>query len=943
MLTPFGRRTVLLVVVSALLAAAAGASELEPAPLVVVATADSVVVSGGHFALTWSAARGGDLTSIRIHDGVAWHELIAPGMRRISVPGILVYTPQGPYGPFGRGTLTVGDQEPGSVVVTSEMLLVDEKEGSGPLTLRTTYTVYAEGAVFLDLDLTLAAKAKKLTVTRASVGFPVDVTDYTLQFWHWQQSLDRGSGMLEPQPTFTSVYCPNVGLALGTAGTFSNQLQVILESPDSFAGSAAPVVTYIAQGRSFATWLLPENAGPLELTPPFCYTNRWGFLLTRRPQRSRLTGHRLAHWIEEEGDGMVYPSASAIDAMARAGATGLVLGPGWRARGGRDGNIPVDEADFRRLIADAKAAGLICLATVYPEGPDGDGEALGLWARDHGLAGLLIAQASTHYQTFARGRSGYPARASFEWMRALRRGLGPTGIIIVHPGLEVPDLTFGLLADGVAFGRERADWRAARSTLSNEYLGGAAYAVPCPLATDVPMQTNLAVAIAAATGSVPLVPAGYGASRSIYAARYALPLWQLMRLVGPGPGVEVRAAGIGAVSASSNVNFWSIVYRMSDDEALLVTSNLSPADQDSSAIWIDFPALGFSGEYDVEYLRADSMEEFTVRHLGSTTSGRLRTDPVVRHGVRGYLFVRGEMPARTAQGLDQGLKTASVFFDRQAPEPVTGLVAAPVTGGLSLSWDPAADNQHVVNYRIYRSADPAFKRAADIGHIGDSYEETRYVDLGVSPGDSWSYAVSAVDVNGNEGLPSAAATGIAPSGTTSLSFADSTSAARFLVLSGAWRVHDSAYGFGCAVDATALARTLVEGIALADLDVAVTIDGVGGSPYGGGLFIRADERGNGIALVLTGGKHNEIVLGRVEGETLIPLATAYFPYLRPLRSMHTLRLVARQSSVIGYADDRELVRAELSGDTGARIGLIALRGHVHFDNLTVSPAAAGGP
>jgi hypothetical protein len=45
----------------------------------------------------------------------------------------------------------------------------------------------------------------------------------------------------------------------------------------------------------------------------------------------------------------------------------------------------------------------------------------------------------------------------------------------------------------------------------------------------------------------------------------------------------------------------------------------------------------------------------------------------------------------------------------------------------------------------------------------------------------------------------------------------------------------------------------------------------------------------------------------------------------------------------GYVDDQPLVTADDATYTQGRVGVIALDGHVHFDNLTVQPAAGGGP
>ncbi len=919
----------------------ARAVEPAPAPLQVTRGAASVTVRGGHFELTWSATQGGDLRSIRLHDGIEWHELVGQGARRSSVPGLLLYTEGGTMGPFGPGALEIREASPERVIVVASSHPATEDRKPGDLELVETFTVYPEGAVFVDLDLSLPAGKPAVTLDRASLGWPVDTSGYSLAFWHWQRNLDRGSGMLDPQLTFTSPFAPNAGLALGNAGNLTNQLQVTLESSHQIGSSDIPVTTMVKDGKHFISWLRSEQAGPALLRAPFHDSNRWGFFLGRRPQRSRLAGHRLAYWIEGGEGAMAFPSASAVGAMARCGATGIVLGEGWRRAGGRDGNVPVDEAAFAAFVTAAHGAGLRALATVYP---GGDGEALGRWARAAGLDGLYLEQASAHYGAIRDGDLDFAARATFLWGKALRHGLGPDGLLIVHPSLEAPDLTLGLLADGIAFGTERAEWRAARSTLASAYLGGAGAATPCPLGLEGPMQTARAAAIAASTGAVPLVALGYGPNRSAYAgARWALPLWQLLRLVEPGPEADFRPPGARAAAVSSNTDFWTCAYRLSDTEALLVAANLSVAERDSTTFALDYAALGFDGEYGVEEVNADSLATYAVRFLGRSQNGRIRTGPIPRFGLRGYLFASGEHSAATARALDEGLQLASTPFSRRPPPAVGGLRVAPVTLGLELAWEPLGDRQHVVAYRIYRSPDPGFSRPGEVVSLGETYEETRYRDLAVSPGDAWSYAVTAVDVAGHEGRPSAAASGMVEiaAGARSWAFGDSAGVADFVPLTGTWAFHDSAYGHSCVPDGSSPARSLLAGVELADVDLAVKIESPGESPYAGGLLCRADGKGAGYALLLGDPRESSVVLARLGKGAIEPLATAYFPYLRPgASSAHTLRLVARGPELAGYLDDRPLVAATDSTFARGRVGLVAMKGHVHFDNLVVAAPPA---
>jgi hypothetical protein len=917
----------------------ATASELEPDPLILNQSEELLSVDGEHFGFTWSAAKGGDLTSIRLHDGARWHELVAPGRRRVSVPGILVRTSSlGTLGQFARGSIDVLEHAPGRVVVESRSRLATEAGEQSELELVQTFTVLGEGAVFVDLELELPEGSEPVRVERATIGWVVDVEDYTLGFWHWQRSAHRGSGFLEPQRTYTSPYCPNLGLAVGTAGNLSNQLQVIVESNYGLSGSDVSISSALSNGRSFVTRLHDEPSEPITLAAPYRYRNRWGFFLGRHPERSRLTGHRIAYWQEGEAGGMRLPSASALAAMAKCGATAVIVGETWGRDEAAGVMVPVSDESFRQFVSDAGALGLGCLINTVP---GGDGEELGRWARNQGLAGLYLSQASAHYGVFSDRGTDFPARATFEWGQALRRGLGSDGLLIVHTGLESPDLSLGLLADGIAFGTERADWRAARATLANAYLGGTGYSTPCPLAVTWPMRSSEALAVAAATGSVPLIGIGYGAERSAYRAEFALPLWQLLRLVGQGPGVEVRTNGVRAVAHSSSVDFWSTVYRMSDQMALLVTANLSPSVRDSTGLALDFPGLGFSGEYDVEMIVADDLDSFGIRHLGRTANGILRTDAIARFAIRGFLFSRGEISTRVGMALDQGVKVGTAFIDRRVPEPVGGLAVAAVTGGLGLSWEPGSDNSHVASYRIYRSPDPDFSRSERVVALGEAFEETRYRDLTVAPGETWAYAVAAIDVAGNEGQPSPPAAGSAWRGSPHFSFSDSASVGRFAPVSGSWTFHDSAYGRGCTPTGGPFSLTLLSELELADVDLGVKVLDASGSPYSGGLVCRADDQGHGYALYLGGPQSSKLILARIDGQEMEPLATAPFSYFLPGRSVHTLRLVAVGSRLTGLCDDRTLVEATDSTYLMGRVGLVATAGHIHFDNLTINPGVRG--
>jgi hypothetical protein len=635
---------------------------------------------------------------------------------------------------------------------------------------------------------------------------------------------------------------------------------------------------------------------------------------------------------------MPYPSASALEAMAECGATAVVLGEEWWQLTASPANAPVDEEAVRRFAAAAHDQGLGCLVSTFP---GGDGEERGRWARSLGLDGLIIIQGTAHHGVLAESEADFPALATFEWGRALRRGLGMNGLILVHTDLEGHDLSLGLHADGILYGTERASWRAVRSTLAGAYYGGAGYSTPCPITSTPRNRTPQTMAVAASIGSVPLVTVGYGADRTMYAAGFALPLWQLYRLVGTGPRIEVRTNGVRAAAAASDVDFWTAVYRMSDEAGLVVTANLS-AGRDSSGIAVDFASLGFSGEYDVEMVIADDIESFTMSHLGRTANGRLRMSAIPRFGVRGFLFTRGGTPPQIARALDEGLRVAAAFSDRQPPPPVGDLAIEPVTAGLALSWRPSRDNRHVASYRVYRSPDPGFTRPADVVPVGEAHEETSYRDLRVGPGETWSYSVAAVDIAGNEGQPSPAATGTVPSGNPHFSFSDSTELNHFVTLSGAWSHHDSAYGHGCTGREPPFAVTLLAEPEPADVDLGVAIENPWMGLFAGGLVCRMDDQGRGYALLFGGPKPGELSLARVDGRETSTLASVPIPIYYPIGSARTLRFVAAGTRLTGYCDDRVLVEVKDTTHARGRVGLITSGGHVHFDNLTVRQGSGQG-
>jgi hypothetical protein len=298
-----------------------------------------------------------------------------------------------------------------------------------------------------------------------------------------------------------------------------------------------------------------------------------------------------------------------------------------------------------------------------------------------------------------------------------------------------------------------------------------------------------------------------------------------------------------------------------------------------------------------------------------------------------------------ARALNEGMAVALAFTDERPPRPPVEVLAQPAVGGIRLQWNAAADDQHVAGYRVFRSDDPGFTQPKESLFLAEVSEERVYRDLAVSPGQTWSYSVTAIDAAGNESRPSRVVSATVSTGEQSFSFdAPNTIARSFTPQSGTWSPHDSAYGHSCTPDGTPIARTLLARPERADVDVGVKIWNPSGGSFKGGLLCRSSTQGGGYVLVLGGPAHDELILARLDGDAMVPLASMAYPYVVGMSMPHTLRLVVRGDSLAGYVDDRLLISARDSKYSRGQIGLVAMGGHVHFDNLMLSamePAAGG--
>lgn len=138
----------------------------------------------------------------------------------------------------------------------------------------------------------------------------------------------------------------------------------------------------------------------------------------------------------------------------------------------------------------------------------------------------------------------------------------------------------------------------------------------------------------------------------------------------------------------------------------------------------------------------------------ATLLGRAEAPPFVdagsRFGERYAYSVQAAMKAGESEAESEISASVEIVpVDRFPPAVPAGLNAIASASGVELSWDPNADPD-LKGYRLYRAAG-----AGKLEKIADLLDKPAYGDRAVSPGQSYRYAVAAVDQAGNESALSA--------------------------------------------------------------------------------------------------------------------------------------------------------------------------------------------
>ncbi|HUS80809.1 MAG TPA: discoidin domain-containing protein [Armatimonadota bacterium] len=724
-------------------------------PLRVTRTEGALTATGDHFSATWHADRGWQISALEIADYAGSWRLDG---ERDNIGGIGAIALRCDGATYRASLGEAGAPE--LVEQTADRLVFDVRvrpraaDGTPcPLVLTERFTVLGEGGIFCDFAVEAPAGIGAVTLDEIEVGMALATAPLQHLRWHfkhtWQGAEDRAREATLDDPR----YLRTMGATLGRERPYTNQVEMCLEERKPLVGEGDAgfrcEVTGDEGGAKRFSWHI---GGPMQAGAGTVYSNRWGLALGHQRRADNAVGQRIAHWQEGNASLMTYPSDTALDAMAECGVSLNVLHLYWY---GRPAYTPFDEAEMRRWIASSHARGIRCAVYATPCDREGISGINPEWVQGLGLDGIYFDFGSVHTMSGRADADGryqraFPALATVELTRRFRAAVGPDGIIISHSGGYAPDTFFHLNLNAYLPGEASVQTSMLRDVRAAAYHSGMAYAVVHPWCEYADFQTRHGAATYAAMGGFPHILFGRGTHqdnnyhRSVYrSAEFALPYWQILSTIPMDAGTQLFTWATERAAWTDQPGVSCCVYRRSADLLLVTASNLGEAC--APTLELDRELLGLSGSYRVIRLSGLEIARFAATEIGAWSGGSIELGRLETDDYLGLLLIRGETPEHTARELARIERLVAAFNDPQAPTVPTGLTATASPGAVELSWQPADDEHHVVEYRLYRAAD-----GGELQPLVAIEEETAYADYTAPMGREVSYALSAVDVAGNE-------------------------------------------------------------------------------------------------------------------------------------------------------------------------------------------------
>ncbi len=614
-------------------------------------TGVTATVTGAHFTVTIDASKGGELTSIRVHDGAGWHETLEG-----TFPALRFHDGESEWRlalDARKGEIRQVEREGAAVRIhTYGVLRRDDGKGS-PWGVDLRYEIHPEGAVFIDMECTLVQVPFALSEASAAFTMQPEIVAYP-------KYRDQQVGKQEmPLRSFRAAFGAN------PAKSFTNELEVIVEDNHPISGTVA-----YESAKGHATWVLGRGGEALE--PGFQYRNRFslglGATVTGRPG-SNVIAQRVYHvvnWLDLEN---WYPTREHIDAMVENHATLMILHHEYMLQRGRNGyphaeyRVARDHEAMVRCIDYAHSKGL--RVGLYMRGvewyaletgffdkyctKDWDG----IYLDWHGP--FAVAWHENKYKPepylgdrhFSEDGLYTPARAYFLMTRRLREMVGPGGFLIGHQGSFNSGVFANLGFDAYLPGETGSDRHMFADRDEAAYKGMLGGGVCMPWTLDLPDYRNAeGAAKMAVWGFYPHIVTGIQARQKedvtfpldpgneLY--RFVQPYWRLLAKIDAEKAQVFNTPSVNITALeSSNPNIEALVYRESADRFLVLAGNLG-ADTAGAAMTLNTGVLGMTGAYNAVRIDAASGGESPCPFEGNT----LRTSELPQWGLEGFLLIR---------------------------------------------------------------------------------------------------------------------------------------------------------------------------------------------------------------------------------------------------------------------------------------------------------------
>lgn len=621
-----------------------------------------IEISGRHFRLTVDAGRGGEITRLELFDGSTWNRVV--GGDGQTFPQLRIQSGKSEFSLAGDSHARIKRFEAKPDRITFQVTGVPRTATGRASAWRVTlgYEIYAEGAVFVDLDC-VSSKARP-SLTGASMALTIDR--------HVIGSA-RYRDVVFSRPRYAAVPSARVVYGVNPEKSFTNEIEAMVEDKQGLAGHVT-CARVGKQGRF--VWSLAE-CGRRQRSATR-YHNRLalglGAASTGKPQ-TNVIGQRIYHWInylDTEATAGWYPTSEVIDRMVSHKATMLILHQHWMRQGGNNGyphadyHVARDDKALRAMVKYAHRCGL--RVGFYMRGVERYGLDAGFFERylRRNFDGLYVdwagPQATSHHERrlpvepetgdrhFSPDGSVLPARAYFLHTRRLRETVGEKGFLICHMGSLNGGILATLALDGYLPGETGADHKAFadRDLAVFKGMQGGVTCTPWTL-DSAAFRTPEAMAKMAAWGFYPHV--GMGIQRRpgepLFTLdpddpQFAFPLayWNILSAIDVERAMVFNLPSHNVVAARCNRrNLNCLVYteagRASGSPRYLVLlANTGRTALKSASVELHCDVLGMSGEYQVA--RVDPRTGRVVPR--GTTTGRLAAGAVPAWGIKGFVL-----------------------------------------------------------------------------------------------------------------------------------------------------------------------------------------------------------------------------------------------------------------------------------------------------------------